>query len=397
MGNAWKWLAVLSLAALLCLGVTGAADAACQHWVLCSDQTVCVECGAQEVSVPEDEIVHEWLFTDLGEQHRLYCLLCDYEEEPEEHFALCDATDVCAGCGAKGLELTADFIVHDGKYTDLGDQHQYKCMSCGYQDAPEYHWAVCDDPVTCAGCGAIRLDIPDEEIYHDEGYIILDGQHKVVCGRCDYEEAPADHVAVCSAPTECFYCKTVIEAMPIADMLHFAENVATNMTDTTHENYCTHCGFSWGVLPHRVNCADPTSCSTCGKTGLNTADYPCYHAGPFADMVITETGHTFDCGHCGKHADDEPHTYDKGYCVTCGHKSGSDSPDVPDTPARLPGDANEDGKVSILDALAVLQRDVGWNIAINTSNADVDADGSVTIQDALLILQYDVGWNVELK
>ena len=72
-------------------------------------------------------------------------------------------------------------------------------------------------------------------------------------------------------------------------------------------------------------------------------------------------------------------------------------PDEPDVPTdRLPGDADKDGAVTILDALMVLQHSVGWDVDISMSNADVDADGSATIMDALRILQYCVGWDVEL-
>ncbi len=67
------------------------------------------------------------------------------------------------------------------------------------------------------------------------------------------------------------------------------------------------------------------------------------------------------------------------------------------SPVRIPGDANDDGAADIMDALAVLQYDVGWGNAINLSNADVNADGAVNIMDALLILQKDVGWGVELQ
>ena len=63
---------------------------------------------------------------------------------------------------------------------------------------------------------------------------------------------------------------------------------------------------------------------------------------------------------------------------------------------RTPGDADMDGSVTIMDALAILQYDVGWDVEIAAANADVDEDGAVTIMDALAILQYDVGWDVEL-
>lgn len=64
---------------------------------------------------------------------------------------------------------------------------------------------------------------------------------------------------------------------------------------------------------------------------------------------------------------------------------------------RVPGDANEDGSVDILDALLVLKFDCGWDVTLNEANADVNADGSADILDALLLLKYDCGWDVELK
>lgn len=68
----------------------------------------------------------------------------------------------------------------------------------------------------------------------------------------------------------------------------------------------------------------------------------------------------------------------------------------PPVAERVPGDADGDGYVDIMDALAILQYDVGWDVEINVSNSDVDGSGYVDIMDALLILQYDVGWDVEL-
>ncbi len=65
--------------------------------------------------------------------------------------------------------------------------------------------------------------------------------------------------------------------------------------------------------------------------------------------------------------------------------------------ARIPGDANEDGMVDIMDALLTLQYAVGWDVQINADNADVNGDGTVDIMDALLVLQHSVGWDVELQ
>ena len=65
--------------------------------------------------------------------------------------------------------------------------------------------------------------------------------------------------------------------------------------------------------------------------------------------------------------------------------------------ARLPGDANEDGKVDIHDALLVMQYTAGWYVSINGYAADVNADNRVTAEDAILIFQYASGLNVELR
>ena len=65
--------------------------------------------------------------------------------------------------------------------------------------------------------------------------------------------------------------------------------------------------------------------------------------------------------------------------------------------SRYPGDADENARVDLADAIALLTYAAGGNPAINAGNADVNADGSVDIHDVLLIMQYVAGWNVTLK
>ena len=64
---------------------------------------------------------------------------------------------------------------------------------------------------------------------------------------------------------------------------------------------------------------------------------------------------------------------------------------------RIPGDANEDGRADMLDALLILDYAAGIEVTINQTNAEVDGNGKVDISDALLILQYDAAWDIELK
>lgn len=71
--------------------------------------------------------------------------------------------------------------------------------------------------------------------------------------------------------------------------------------------------------------------------------------------------------------------------------------EVPPVLVRIPGDANNDGKVDVNDAMLVMKQGAGWNVTLNAENADVNASGSVNIYDALLILQYSAGADVTLQ
>ncbi|MBN1697458.1 MAG: IPT/TIG domain-containing protein [Spirochaetales bacterium] len=63
----------------------------------------------------------------------------------------------------------------------------------------------------------------------------------------------------------------------------------------------------------------------------------------------------------------------------------------PDCPSGIYGDANEDGEITIADALIVAQTYVGVIGLFTPPCADVNGSGSVDILDALLIAQCYVG------
>lgn len=66
-------------------------------------------------------------------------------------------------------------------------------------------------------------------------------------------------------------------------------------------------------------------------------------------------------------------------------------------PERVPGDADDNGSVSINDAVLILRHAAGESVSINASNAEVNNDGVVNGMDALLLLQYAAGWDVVLQ
>ena len=72
---------------------------------------------------------------------------------------------------------------------------------------------------------------------------------------------------------------------------------------------------------------------------------------------------------------------------------------IPPSPVlqKIPGDANEDGKVNLGDATVMLQFTAQWIVGLNLDNADVTGDGNVNLSDVTLILKYIAKWNVELK
>jgi hypothetical protein len=69
--------------------------------------------------------------------------------------------------------------------------------------------------------------------------------------------------------------------------------------------------------------------------------------------------------------------------LTCNPAPATPTP----TPARLVGDANQDGLVDAIDAALVLQNSAGLISSIDP-NADVNHDGRINSLDASLILQY---------
>ena len=68
-----------------------------------------------------------------------------------------------------------------------------------------------------------------------------------------------------------------------------------------------------------------------------------------------------------------------------------------EAPARVAGDADDNGSVDMNDALRIFSYDGGAAVHINSANADVNADGVVDAQDGLLLLQMYAGWSVDLQ
>ena len=62
----------------------------------------------------------------------------------------------------------------------------------------------------------------------------------------------------------------------------------------------------------------------------------------------------------------------------------------------IPGDINDDGKLTNRDATRLLQYLAGWDVAVVEASLDINGDGKVTNRDATRLLQYLAGWDVEI-
>lgn len=154
-------------------------------------------------------------------------------------------------------------------------------------------------------------------------------------------------------------------------------------------------GIDWRHALH-TPATDAPVAPGCTASGLTVGKHCAVcNAVLAAQTIIPAKGHLWDEGTITK----EPSTTEEGVktfaCTVCLETRTESIPVV--EIVRFPGDADENGRVDILDALVTLQYAVGWDLMINTANANVDGNSSVNILDALLILQYAVGWDVKLQ
>ena len=59
----------------------------------------------------------------------------------------------------------------------------------------------------------------------------------------------------------------------------------------------------------------------------------------------------------------------------------------------LPGDANNDQKVTLEDVVLLAQYTAQWDVECNVAVLDVTADGTVDLRDVVLLAQYTAEWD----
>ena len=371
-----------------------------EHFEDCRAPGKCWGCGEQNVQLSYlNHITSVW--KNLGDTHQEQCEYCGIAlGEKAAHYSYCDRPSYCNRCQTDNVPVSADRMYHcDSEWIDLGDgTHQKRCTGCGVVYETESHLAYCSKPGTCYRCGIVNL--PEDEVAHTDGrFIDLGREHQFVCDDCGYKGEADSHVVGCKDPTHCVDCWLEIEEG------NYSVNHSTETVDLGEMCgwRCVDCGEDiLKFAMHTLSCGSSTkTCLMCQAdlSKFSPKKYHLSHANAKYTSV-SDTHHKVDCKECGVVATTEhwkwcdgndvcPDCQSKGVTFKIKHYSwcGCDEKE-----AKVPGDADGNSSVTLADVRAILAGNVS-----SEANADVTGDGKVDQQDVLRIMQYISGWDVTLQ
>lgn len=157
-------------------------------------------------------------------------------------------------------------------------------------------------------------------------------------------------------------------------------------TDMVQVSYdpAAHC-HKWKSVSFSTACEEPGAhmleCTLCGEK---------------ASVPVTETGHTWDAGTVTRQATAVQEGEKTYTCAVCGKVKTEPIDKLPAvTPVYMPGDVDQNGKITAADARLALRKAVGLEKyapgSAQFSACDVNGDGRVTAADARSILRAAVG------
>lgn len=355
----------------------GAKDGTSKHYRDCTDTgSGCSLCGAANVEI----VVHDYSYVDQGngETHKEICLVCGKTFDESQHTRYC--TDEGSGCSWCGSDDVV-YVYHWETYVDKGDgkHHTEICEECGETLNEDEHWVNCTEPGVCEFCGS--TNVGGVGVLHPTAsikYVDLGKKHQQQCTDCGQKWAADWHWAYCNDTTTCRICKLTGLTLPSDQYTH--RGTFTDL-GASHRFTCNYCDHTM-TESHWVYCTDQSKCYQCGATGFEITWENRYCTGTTEVLSYDANGHTFTCSDC-KQTYTEPHSLDDDGSCSCGYVKAA---------AGLPGDADNNSRVTLNDAIAILEGTVS-----NNANADVNGDGKTDLHDALRILQYLAGWNVSLQ
>ena len=300
-----------------------------EHWNYCdNDTTVCYSCDATDVTIELQHSRYNNPYEYDDTTHWEMCTDCNQPiGEPEPHHGRCDG--YCYACYATGVTITEENVIYhtgDSEYRSIDEtSHVYSCSTCGAAKRdPEPHVVYCDSTEqTCGVCGA--TDVVVDGVGHKNRQYGSDETYcsAIFCLTCGemLDEWPTYHNAVCTSPTECYFCgKTDVI---IREIWH--ENTEYSYDDTHHFSHCNDCGEDIGKALHYGDCDAPTTCKDtwhCGATGITIQESELLHDYDSRVTKWDNTHHWTECGLCGKLLSSKyEHTgscIDPDTCIDCG-------------------------------------------------------------------------------
>ena len=217
-----------------------------------------------------------------------------------------------------------------------------------------YHWKEC----TAMGCD-----------------VVIDGSKA--------EHTPDREAATETDPIKCSVCDYIIT--PALGHTHHmtpvTENPATCTEDGNKAYYtCDGCDKWFEDAAGSVEITDKTGVviAAKGHTYVKVAEVP-------ATTDSTGIKEHYECSVCGKLFDMDKNEVTASELV------------IPKLePTVKYGDLNGDGKINLLDLVAMRKYLAKWSITVDKAAADCNADGKINLFDLILLRKYLAKWNVVL-
>ena len=288
------------------------------HWAYCDATDVCAECGAKNVKI--DYISHH--FGSMEHDSKSHWMICDKcgMKDISSHWAFCDAPDVCAACGAKDVVIESVSHSYDWDHQNYDDRYHWRvCVKCGDVSDRYTHRASCDAPDVCAECGAknvkierIEHDTEWDEVQHDSN------SHWWICKACGEKVDQYMHWAYCDQPDVCAVCGAKDVLMEYVS--HEYDWEKAEYDDLTHWWICSKCGQEVDRYEHWAYCGSPDVCASCGAKNVTMQRIS--HRYDW-DPQYNSVSHWFICKDCGETIDQGPHWANcdqPDVCAVCGAK-----------------------------------------------------------------------------
>ncbi len=412
------------------------------EWTLRREPT-CVDKGLEEILCINCDYPFEW--RDIDAKGHTYNEVVLQEPTCTEKGV---KADVCEVCSDKINEASIDEIPHTMQWVTtvepkcgVNGEEAYLCTVCGYNDGTENRavdalvctpgeWVIVEEVKCledglkekyCVHCGTKM----DEEIIHYEGHkpeaewttideltCTQNGVTALLCEVCDahIEEKTTTAPGHIEGETKrveptclvdgsinhhCGKCNEIYEQEPIKAVGSHTDGewrtiLPSCTLDGAENHHCAVCDEVYESTPI------PAKGHTDGEWAITT-DGGCENESiksllcadckePLKSETVPASGHT------PEFIPDILPTYntqgkDKVICSVCKHTIGA-------APVRkLSADINDDGMISALDALMILQQATGL-IQLEGSaikNADLDGTGKINSADALIALQLATG------